>query len=1075
MPPRPRQPALAFAGAAQRLAQARAAFVRLEKRLVLAAWLNSLLGYKDNREMLRDTKGVAEGFDGQGRSHLYHHLRGRGEQVKIGWAELERYDDNIKRHLDAMNRHRPEPVQLRYFQYLAVLFAEVFLDRYFNHRATLVAELNQFVAEHNARLQPGDDPYPSFEEADLDKLAFWMATGSGKTLIMHFNYRQFLHYNRKPLDNILLITPNEGMTEQHLEEMRLSGIPCERFQNAESGLGFGWRDVVRVIEIHKLVEEKKGAGVSVPVEAFEGNNLIFVDEGHKGSGGEKWRGYREALGKTGFTFEYSATFGQALTAARNDALAREYGKAIVFDYSYRYFYDDGFGKDFRVLNLRQNITREMTDRLLLANLLSFYQQRRYYREQAAAIRPYNLEPPLWVFVGSSVNAVYREAGRDRSDVLTVARFLHRFLRNKDRWGVNGIRSILSGNSGIPDRDGNDVFGGRFQYLGQPGAKALYVDILRTLFNTDSSTGLHIAAIRANQGELGLKAGPTSGYFGLIYIGDHSAFLRLVEADKSGITREPDDAFQPSLFSAVNQARSPVNVLIGAKKFMEGWSSWRVSNMGLLNIGRGEGSEIIQLFGRGVRLLGKRRSLRRSRALDGQHPADLPLLETLEIFAVRADYMGQFRDYLEREGVDTEGSFEIALPIRCEEEFLGKGLLTLRLPPGKEESFLADHHFILEPDGAAHVRVDLSPKIETMASSQGGLATAAAQVGTAAPLPAGLLDLLDWEAIYLDLLEYKEMRGYRNLVIPGAALRQIIESQDPALYTLTAPDSVRKPASFSALDETRAAVLSILRKYVDEFFAVHRRRWENENLRAVPLTKDDGNLQDSAYRVRVPRSERDLIQKILELARDMERLYKEWRRDPLRNVFVDQHLYQPLLALIRADAPVQIEPAGLESSTQQFVDALRAHLERPASETQKSKVFLLRNQGRGKGVGFYGSQGHHYPDFILWIKNGKRQRIVFVEPHGMLHEDAPEVNDKLKLPARLKRLAADLNKGRKGDLVELDYFIVSDTRFEQLRPTWGNGTWDKARFAAAHILFSEHDYVPALFASAPPTDKVAACG
>ena len=38
--------------------------------------------------------------------------------------------------------------------------------------------------------------------------------------------------------------------------------------------------------------------------------------------------------------------------------------------------------------------------------------------------------------------------------------------------------------------------------------------------------------------------------------------------------------------------------------MEGWNSWRVSNMGLLNIGRNEGSEIIQLFGRGVRLRGR---------------------------------------------------------------------------------------------------------------------------------------------------------------------------------------------------------------------------------------------------------------------------------------------------------------------------------------------------------------------------------------------------------------------------------------------------------------------------------------
>src|SRR5690606_17633824 len=115
-------------------------------------------------------------------------------------------------------------------------------------------------------------------------------------------------------DNILLITPNEGLSEQHLREFELSAIPARRFELNESGL-FRERYEVRVLEITKLVEEKRGGGVSVPVEAFEGRNLIFVDEGHKGTGGQAWRGYRDALGKTGFTFEYSATFGQALSAA----------------------------------------------------------------------------------------------------------------------------------------------------------------------------------------------------------------------------------------------------------------------------------------------------------------------------------------------------------------------------------------------------------------------------------------------------------------------------------------------------------------------------------------------------------------------------------------------------------------------------------------------------------------------------------------------------------------------------------------------------------------------------------------
>ena len=85
-------------------------------------------------------------------------------------------------------------------------------------------------------------------------------------------------------------------------------------------------------------------------------------------------------------------------------------------------------------------------------------------------------------------------------------------------------------------------------------------------------------------------------------------------------------------------------------------------MGLLNIGRGEGSEIIQLFGRGVRLKGYKFSLKRSSALDysirpQSFPAILALLETLNLFGIRADYMQQFKEYLEEEGLPEESEFE----------------------------------------------------------------------------------------------------------------------------------------------------------------------------------------------------------------------------------------------------------------------------------------------------------------------------------------------------------------------------------------------------------------------------------
>ncbi len=405
---------------------------RLESRLVLHGWMNRMLGYASTKELLEDLEDVDEGFDGEGRSGVCRRLLSREGRMRMRRSTLEGYDENIRRHVAAMNARRAEPVVLKYFQHLAALYTEILLDNRFDNSEAFLASLNEYAASLDGETM-------RFGDGDLDRCAFWMATGSGKTLLMHINYRQFLHYNDEPLDNILLITPNERLTAQHLDEMRLSGIPCERFE-PESPAAFG--DVVRATEITKLIEEKKDGGVRIDVDSFEGRNLIFVDEGHKGAGSGvegktegAWLKIRRRIASGGYTFEYSATFGQALAKAKKeeDELITSYGKSILFDYSYRFFYGDGYGKDFRLLNIKDSGAQN-TDTLLAGNLLSFYEQRLCYDELGEKAGEYNLKSPLWILIGSKVKAVYTEDKRSKSDVYDVLSFLHRFIRNRDGWG-----------------------------------------------------------------------------------------------------------------------------------------------------------------------------------------------------------------------------------------------------------------------------------------------------------------------------------------------------------------------------------------------------------------------------------------------------------------------------------------------------------------------------------------------------------------------------------------------------------------------------------------------------------------
>ena len=1033
-------------------------YARLAQQLVLLDWLHQRLGYDNTQQLLADVKQADEGFDPEGRSHIHVRLVSRaGRMRNVTTDDLRNYDDNIRTHLAEMNAGRSEPVTLRYFQYLAALYTEIYLDRYCNRPAALLRSLNELVQQRNANRRPNEQTHP-FVTADLSKLAFWMATGSGKTLLLHLNYRQFLHYNREPLDNVLLITPNEGLSQQHLHELQASGIPAQRFGLNQSGSLLWDKETVSVTEITKLVMEKRGEGESVPVEALQGNNLIFVDEGHKGSGGEAWRTVRDALGETGFTFEYSATFGQALAAARDDALIEEYGKAIAFDYSYRYFYGDGYGKDFDILNLQQETTVELTDMLLLANLLSFYEQQLVFAEQKSALRPYNLARPLWTFIGGSVNAVYKERSQSRSDILTVARFLHRVLAEPD-WAAGAIGRLLQGESGLANPYGRDIFADRFLYLRRRNARPaeVYRAILRTTLHAPASGGLRLCDIRGSDGELGLKASGSDDHFGVIYIGDTAAFKRLVEADDAGIVIE-EDALSGSLFERINEPDTTVEILAGSRKFMEGWNSWRVSNMGLLNIGRSEGSQIIQLFGRGVRLRGRDMTLKRSSALnDGPHPDSIRLLETLNIFAVRANYMAQFRDYLESEGIDTSEPVELPLFIRPNREFLGRGLLIPRLP-NDGQNFQANEVVMLQYDaGVSKVAVTMSATVQELTSHGSGLTDASASSGGEQRIPDESLDLVDWNEACLALMEHKEAKHLSNLVIQQGALRDILEKK---AYQLFIEESVVRPSSQIEWMRLQEAVVNILRTYADALYRHRQAKWESNHLVYKTLAEDDPNLrfnfnvgeEAGRYIVKVSRQHANLIAEIEQLIADCNALYHD-DQGKLPRIHFDRHLYQPLL-VESFDGKIKMSPAGLPKSEQQFVTHLKDYcINEPNGLPHGAELFLLKNQSRGRGVGFFESSGF-YPDFILWVRAGDKQRVVFIEPHGMLHAPAYAKDEKAQLHERLPELAREISKRSGIANVQLDSFVISETPYDVLCNRYGDGTWDREKFAAKHILFLE---------------------
>lgn len=1041
-------------------------FDKFQKRLVLAAYFRDLFGVQDPedvdaiRQYHESLSTTKEGFAPSGVSYLTQKLH-TTQGVGISDANLLRYDEHIREHTEAINARRPEAITWKYFQHLAGLMTEHYLHRLQSDAEGFVDDINAFAArrnEHRTYIK-----FPTVEAADLNKIAFWMATGSGKTLLMHLNYYQYRHYFGDELDHILLVTPNAGLTDQHMRKLGQSGINAVYYLDlVESSMDVA-PEGVKVIEISKLVEEKSDEGVRVEVDAFEGNNLVFVDEGHKGasSAAGTWRDLRARLAEGGFTFEYSATFGQAVGGSTPAAVEEEYGKSILFDYSYQRFYDDGYGKDYRILNLETSADDvldeddKLTDRYLLANLLTYYEQQLVFQRDEERLREeYNLKKPLLMFIGHSVTGgrTVSDLGvkdkRSVTDIQRLVAFLQRVLTDTD-WTTTAIDELLSGETAL-QIDGEDLFSDEFGAIRATGwaTETLLADLRERLFHASGATGLRLVNLKNAGGEIGLRAGDADSFFGVIDVGNDRGFLQLTEQDLPDVT-VTESEFEGSLFKRINQRDSDVNVLLGAKKFIEGWSSWRVSTMGLMNIGRGEGPQIIQLFGRGVRLLGKNRSLKRSTAIpeEGPHPQRLPLLETLNIFGVRAKYMAQFRDYLEQEGIDTEERETIRFETRTDDRFVGEGLQVIR--PESTTSYEAQDDIELTLDEDVVPTVDLTPQMEALVSEGAVHETPTTfDAETNRSIDAGLIPLLNWQRLYRTCWRYREKAGYTNLTFDASDLRSVIEQEH---YVLHCPEEMIECERLGDLAQIESIVLRILRTYITEFHSDRKQEWERETMQYEELTEDDDNLV-SVVEARVKSSAQTFLDNLLERLERVETeddqrflfagdtdLYRTSSQDPIEDppprVYFEKHLYHPLVT--QEDDVVKYSPPGLNTGERAFIEHLRTCLRGASGQElmgEDRELYVLRNQTRGKGVGFQMQEGgRFFPDFILWLIDEDLQHILFVDPKGLeVGSGDIDADSKVSFCQNIKSYEETLNQRAGRDDVRLHAFILSTTSFRDLK-------------------------------------------
>lgn len=1062
------------------------------QELVLNRWMLSHFRGK-SLVVLKERLGADrhEGLDDDGQTRFFHELvRDLFEYDRISNAELRRYDLNIVGHWKAITEKRNVAegavLTMKYFQYLSLLFSEIYLDWYFNRPQDLLDGLNEELVAYRA--EEGVEPFRPYTADDLNKIAYWSATGSGKTLLLHVNIRQYLHYYRGGNagvrsgaypDKIIILTPNEGLSRQHLEELSLSGFSFHRLFDKNRAPDFP--GTIEVIDVNKLGDEHREK--TVAVDSFEGDNLVLVDEGHRGtsSGAGAWLARREKLVSKGFAFEYSATYAQAVgngltvdkaeeelkkkkakrlfpdrqwrtltetekgklslslaeqKRARSDAVKETYAKAILFDYSYKFFYADGYGKEHLILNLADDRDEETRALYFTACLLAFYQQLYLWETKRPVMADFSIERPLWVFVGHTV------AGEE-SDLMAVLGFLAGFLNNDER-AKGWIGELIADRARLLDTKGRSIFTGRFTPLLGQDADTVYADILRRVFNAESRQRLKLINLKSSKGELALRVG-TSEPFGLINIGDDSGFFKTAEEAETGFDTESHD-FATSLFHQINLRDSRMSMLVGSRKFTEGWSSWRVSTMGLLNMGQGEGSQIIQLFGRGVRLKGRDMSLKRSLPTERPKGSFLDKLEALNIFGVRADYMATFREYLIEEGITpSDEIITLNFPTRSNLP-TGRHLKTLKLRDGfkdnQAQGFKRVHFPWLYEVPAEfagkikppHVTLDLYPRVEAMSSDSKGRADDgnARHVGK---IDRAIMAMFDWDRLFLSLQQYKLQKSWSNLRLEKARLRQFCEARDD-WYTLFMPASELTFSSFTTILKLQDVLLQLLCDYTDRFYQGLKAAYEGQYFDLDEVTEEHGSML-KLYQFEIENSDAGEI--YLNRLTALQELVaagnigeaNRWDVGQMVAISFDRHLFYPLLCPVKdGTLPLKMRPLGLGAESEvRFVKDLMDFYQSEAGRDAigNRSLYLLRNaDSKAKGLGF-ALAGNFYPDFLLWLVDEAtgHQSLSFLDPKGIRNLD---LNDpKFGLFREVKNLEAEIGDGN----LSLSAFILSATDFGDL--------------------------------------------
>ena len=470
----------------------------------------------------------------------------------------------------------------------------------------------------------------------VNRASFWMATGSGKTLVI-VKLIELLDYLIReeviPKRDILFLTQRDDLIEsfkRHVEEYnqgkerKIILEELKHFHTRKANSQLYDRENILVFYYRAdLISDRKGEKL-LHYENYHnyGNWYLILDEAHKGDNEEsKRKQIFTVFTKKGFLFNFSATFTDKFDRA-----------STIFRFNLADFVKEGYGKHIVIMETQTkafkkkdaDYTEEEKKEIIIKLLILTGFLRK--------IRDERYPSPLAVVLVNTVNTedadlklFFKELFHIAEGGIDEKTFLH--LRDELLNELKEIKFWAEEERLRPD----DI-----KKLNEFTLKDFY----KYFFSSSAPSEVEVIYHPENRQEIAFQLKNAEEPFAVIKIGDVTNWLKTLSENL--ITRE---LLEKEDFFVNIDERESISLLAGSRSFYEGWDSPRPNVIAYINIGSRDSQKfVLQSLGRGVRIKITEGSTEYRKRKDF-----IRALETLYVFATnRKNVLSVINETLKKE-------------------------------------------------------------------------------------------------------------------------------------------------------------------------------------------------------------------------------------------------------------------------------------------------------------------------------------------------------------------------------------------------------------------------------------------